>query len=47
MRLARRCTAALHEAYGVISPDELTYRAWRELAGAPAVAVEFPALGLA
>ncbi|GHH42947.1 TY-Chap domain-containing protein [Lentzea cavernae] len=39
-QLARRCVAALHEAYGITSPEELRYRAWRE----PATAVEFPAL---
>ncbi|ANZ39812.1 hypothetical protein BBK82_30985 [Lentzea guizhouensis] len=45
VRLARRCSAALPEAYGITSPDELTYRAWREPAGAEVTAVEFPALG--
>ncbi|RDI24454.1 hypothetical protein DFR72_10934 [Lentzea flaviverrucosa] len=45
-QLARRCVAALHEAYGIVSPDELQYRAWREPAGAAAIAVELPALGL-
>ncbi|WP_394618644.1 hypothetical protein JNUCC0626_05955 [Lentzea sp. JNUCC 0626] len=45
-RLARACAAALHEAYGITSPDELTYRAWRQPMGEQAAAVEFPALGL-
>lgn len=27
---AERCVAALRDAYGVASPDELSYRAWRE-----------------
>ncbi|WP_253889621.1 TY-Chap domain-containing protein [Actinokineospora diospyrosa] len=44
--LARCCAATLHEAYGITSPDELRYRAWREPAGARATPVEFPALGL-
>ncbi|MEU4807214.1 hypothetical protein [Actinosynnema sp. NPDC023587] len=44
--LAKCCTAALHEAYGIMSPDELCYRAWREPAGVRATPVEFPALGL-
>lgn len=45
--LARSCTAALHEAYGITTPDELVHRAWHEPAGAEAVAVEFPGLGSA
>ena len=47
VQLARRCTAALHEAYGITSPGGLRYRAWREPLGAgAAAAVEFPVLGL-
>ncbi|GLY47682.1 hypothetical protein [Lentzea sp. NBRC 102530] len=45
-RLARACAAALHEAYGITSPDELTYRAWRQPMGDQAAAVRFLALGL-
>ncbi len=44
--LARCCTAALREAYGITGPDELRYRAWREPAGVKAIPVELPALGL-
>ncbi|MDX8148832.1 hypothetical protein SK854_42415 [Lentzea sp. BCCO 10_0061] len=45
-RLARRCVAALQQAYGIVSPDELRYRAWCEPAGAAATAVKLPGLGL-
>ncbi|MDX8052391.1 ABC transporter permease [Lentzea sp. BCCO 10_0798] len=45
-QLARRCVAALREAYGIVSPDELRYRAWCEPAGAEATAVQLPGLGL-
>lgn len=45
--LARRCAAALREAYGITSPDELRYRAWYQPFGADATAVKFPGLGLA
>ncbi|MFD4669904.1 hypothetical protein ACFWNN_09225 [Lentzea sp. NPDC058450] len=44
--LARCCVGALHETYGITSPEELRYRAWREPGGAPAVDVELPVLGL-
>ncbi|MDT9592987.1 DUF6301 family protein [Nocardioides zeae] len=33
--LVARCVAALREAYGVRSPDDLAYRAWREREVAP------------
>ncbi|EWC61082.1 hypothetical protein UO65_3653 [Actinokineospora spheciospongiae] len=47
VQLARCCTAALHGAYGITSPDGLRYRAWCEPPGAgAAAAVEFPVLGL-
>ncbi|MFD9701685.1 hypothetical protein [Lentzea sp. NPDC059081] len=44
--LAEYCTAALRGAYGLISPDELTYRAWVQPMGSEATAVEFAVLGL-
>ncbi|MET9229928.1 hypothetical protein [Lentzea sp. NPDC003310] len=45
-RLARACVAALHEAYGITYPAELTYRAWSQPYGAPDTPVKFPVLGL-
>ncbi|MFJ7214959.1 TY-Chap domain-containing protein [Amycolatopsis sp. NPDC098790] len=45
-QLARRCVAALRQAYGIVGPDELRYRAWRQPQGAEATAVELPGLGL-
>ncbi|HEX7301479.1 TY-Chap domain-containing protein [Lentzea sp.] len=44
-RLADRCVVALRQAYGIVSPDELRYRAWQDPEGAPSVPVEFPGLG--
>ncbi|MFJ4223984.1 TY-Chap domain-containing protein [Microbacterium sp. NPDC089695] len=34
--LAQRCVAALRDAYGIESPDELAYRAWRDAELIPA-----------
>ncbi|MFD4636307.1 hypothetical protein ACFWN2_03265 [Lentzea sp. NPDC058436] len=45
-QLARACVAALHEAYGIIGPDELQYRAWSERPGMATTAERFPGLGL-